>query len=50
MDNPLLCDGDGPVYQLRKWYEQFYIDVAELPANVGERKDFTVRKVQVEPA
>ncbi|MCY1450076.1 3-ketosteroid-9-alpha-monooxygenase, oxygenase component [compost metagenome] len=50
VDNPLLCDGDGPVYQLRKWYEQFYTDVAELPANLGERKDFSVRKGQTEPA
>ncbi|MGH8354269.1 MAG: Rieske 2Fe-2S domain-containing protein [Pseudomonas sp.] len=43
VDNPLLCDGDGPVYQLRKWYEQFYTDVAELPAEVNERKIFAVR-------
>ncbi len=32
IDKPLLCEGDGPVYQLREWYEQFYTDVAELPA------------------
>lgn len=23
-DRPLLCDGDGPIAQLRKWYAQFY--------------------------
>ena len=27
IDNPLLCEEDGPVYQLRRWYEQFYVDV-----------------------
>ena len=21
IDNPLLCEEDGPVYQLRRWYE-----------------------------
>ena len=24
IDNPLLCAEDGPVYQVRRWYEQFY--------------------------
>jgi len=23
-DNPVLCDGDGPIMKLRKWYSQFY--------------------------
>lgn len=22
---PILCDGDGPINKLRKWYEQFYL-------------------------
>ena len=30
IDNPLLCEEDGPVYQLRRWYEQFYVDVADV--------------------
>lgn len=30
VDNPILCDGDGPVYQLREWYSQFYVDAAEV--------------------
>ncbi len=25
IENPLLCEEDGPVYQLRRWYEQFYV-------------------------
>ncbi len=24
VDRPVLCDGDGPIMQLRKWYRQFY--------------------------
>ncbi|MNF18440.1 3-ketosteroid-9-alpha-monooxygenase oxygenase subunit [compost metagenome] len=42
MDKPVLSDGDGPVYQLREWYEQFYTDVAVLPApelKVFEHRD-----------
>jgi 3-ketosteroid 9alpha-monooxygenase subunit A len=23
--DPILCDGDGPINKLRKWYEQFYL-------------------------
>lgn len=23
--NPILCDGDGPINQFRKWFSQFYI-------------------------
>jgi 3-ketosteroid 9alpha-monooxygenase subunit A len=23
-DHPVLCDGDGPISQLRRWYRQFY--------------------------
>jgi 3-ketosteroid 9alpha-monooxygenase subunit A len=32
---PVLCDGDGPIAQLRRWYRQFYASpetqVAEQP-------------------
>ena len=38
IDNPLLCDGDGPVYQNRQWYEQFYMDSATVPASLRERR------------
>ena len=24
-DLPVLCDGDGPITQLRRWYRQFYL-------------------------
>ncbi len=25
--NPVLCDGDGPLAKMRKWYNQFYLPV-----------------------
>ena len=49
IDNPLLCADDGPVYQLRRWYEQFYVDVADIPADMVARHEFevdTARAVQ----
>jgi 3-ketosteroid 9alpha-monooxygenase subunit A len=30
IDNPLLVEEDGAVYQLRRWYQQFYVDVADI--------------------
>ena len=30
VDNPLLCDGDGPLHKLREWYDQFYVDRGDL--------------------
>jgi 3-ketosteroid 9alpha-monooxygenase subunit A len=41
VDNPLLCDGDGPVHMLRKWYSQFYMNVAEIPADLTRYKKHT---------
>lgn len=31
--NPLLCDGDGPILQFRKWFRQFYVNAD--PAKIG---------------
>ncbi len=28
LDNPVLCDGDGPIAKYRKWFQQFYADAA----------------------
>jgi 3-ketosteroid 9alpha-monooxygenase subunit A len=42
IDNPLLCADDGPVYQLRRWYEQFYLDVGEIPADMVARHEFEI--------
>ncbi|NMN96993.1 Rieske 2Fe-2S domain-containing protein [Antrihabitans stalactiti] len=42
IENPLLCDEDGPVYQLRRWYEQFYVDVADVTDAMTRRFEFEV--------
>jgi 3-ketosteroid 9alpha-monooxygenase subunit A len=34
-DVPVLCDGDGPIMKLRKWYAQFY-PVAQQPEAGGD--------------
>jgi 3-ketosteroid 9alpha-monooxygenase subunit A len=40
VDNPLLCAEDGPVYQLRRWYEQFYRDTADVEQDMVARYEF----------
>jgi 3-ketosteroid 9alpha-monooxygenase subunit A len=40
IDNPLLVEEDGPVYQLRRWYEQFYVDTADVTADMVDRFEF----------
>ncbi|QIX26538.1 3-ketosteroid-9-alpha-hydroxylase subunit A [Nocardioides sp. JQ2195] len=50
IDNPLLCEEDGPVYQLRRWYQQFYVDVADIEPEMTERFEFeldTTKPVEV---
>jgi len=42
IENPLLCESDGPVYQLRRWYEQFYVDVDDILPEMVERFEFEV--------
>ncbi|MFN6551683.1 Rieske 2Fe-2S domain-containing protein [Mycolicibacterium septicum] len=42
IDNPLLCEEDGPVYQLRRWYEQFYVDVDAVAADMVDRFEYEV--------
>ncbi|HJQ03928.1 MAG TPA: Rieske 2Fe-2S domain-containing protein [Nocardioides sp.] len=42
VQNPLLCEEDGPVYQLRRWYEQFYVDVADIHPEMTDRFEFEV--------
>ncbi|MGN0062783.1 MAG: Rieske 2Fe-2S domain-containing protein [Nocardioides sp.] len=42
VQNPLLCEEDGPVYQLRRWYEQFYVDKADVTAEMTDRFEFEV--------
>jgi 3-ketosteroid 9alpha-monooxygenase subunit A len=42
IDNPLLCAEDGAVYQLRRWYEQFYVDVEDVAPDMVARYEFEV--------
>ena len=42
VDNPLLCDGDGPLHKLREWYDQFYVDRKLVPEKLKKRKEYTV--------
>jgi 3-ketosteroid 9alpha-monooxygenase subunit A len=42
IDNPLLCAEDGPVYQLRRWYEQFYVDAEQVSEDMVARYEFEV--------
>lgn len=42
IQNPLLCEEDGPVYQLRRWYDQFYVDVADITPEMTQRFEFEV--------
>lgn len=40
VDNPLLCSADGPIVQLRDWYNQFYMNVDDLPGTANRRSVF----------
>ncbi|MFC9518694.1 Rieske 2Fe-2S domain-containing protein [Nocardiaceae bacterium NPDC056970] len=42
IDNPLLCEEDGPVYQLRRWYEQFYVDAVDVRPEMTNRFEFEI--------
>lgn len=42
VENPLLCEEDGPVYQLRRWYDQFYVDAADVTEKMTQRFEFEV--------
>lgn len=42
VDFPVLAEGDGPIYQLREWYEQFFMDEADVPAEMKELREFVV--------
>jgi 3-ketosteroid 9alpha-monooxygenase subunit A len=42
IDNPLLCEEDGPVYQLRRWYQQFYVDSEDVADEMIDRFEYEV--------
>lgn len=33
----MLTEEDGPVYQHRRWYQQFYVDAADVTADMTDR-------------
>jgi 3-ketosteroid 9alpha-monooxygenase subunit A len=42
IDNPLLVEEDGAVYQMRRWYQQFYVDVADITPDMTDRFELEV--------
>ncbi len=42
IDNPLMCAEDSPVYQVRRWYEQFYCDAADIAPDMVARYEFEI--------
>ncbi len=42
IDNPLLTEEDGPVYQQRRWYEQFYVDVEDVTPDMTDRFEYEI--------
>jgi len=42
IDNPLLVEEDGAVYQMRRWYQQFYVDVADVTADMTDRFELEI--------
>ena len=42
IENPLLCEEDGPVYQLRRWYNQFYVDVEDVEPEMVNRFEYEI--------
>jgi 3-ketosteroid 9alpha-monooxygenase subunit A len=49
IDNPLMCDGDGPIHLVRKWYSQFTTNIDEVrPDQVKAREHVTIEGPSVE--
>jgi 3-ketosteroid 9alpha-monooxygenase subunit A len=42
IENPLLTEEDGAVYQHRRWYEQFYVDAADVTSDMTDRFELEV--------
>lgn len=43
IDNPILCDGDGPIHKLRSWYAQFYQPLAALDQERLRYREYSLR-------
>ena len=49
IDNPLMCDGDGPIHMVRKWYSQFMTNADEVQeTQVRSREHVTIEGPSVE--
>ncbi|MEB3048295.1 Rieske 2Fe-2S domain-containing protein [Mycolicibacter sp. MYC123] len=42
IENPLLVEEDGAVYQLRRWYSQFYVDAADVTPEMTDRFEIEI--------
>jgi 3-ketosteroid 9alpha-monooxygenase subunit A len=42
IENPLLVEEDGAVYQMRRWYQQFYVDIADIYPDMTDRFELEV--------
>jgi 3-ketosteroid 9alpha-monooxygenase subunit A len=42
IDNPLLVEEDGAVYQLRRWYSQFYVNAADVTPEMTDRFELEI--------
>ncbi len=40
VDNPVLCEGDGPIHKLRQWHNQFYMNITDVPETLSEEKEY----------
>lgn len=39
--DPVVCDGDGPLHKLRKWYGQFLVNRSDIPSGLDmEKREF----------
>ena len=52
--NPILCDGDGPIHQYRKWFSQFYTEpldevAATQPSMAAAGEEDLVDRIMVRP-
>lgn len=41
IDNPLMCDGDGPIHMVRKWYSQFMMNRDQVTEQLVKRREHT---------
>ncbi len=49
VDNPILAEGDGPIFQLREWYSQFFMDEADVPEKLKQVEEYVTLGPEDEP-